>query len=392
MTTHDLRNRVYSIDILRGLVIVLMAIDHTRDMWSLATFAPEDMTQTTAGYFFTRWITHFCAPIFVFLAGTAVCLYYQKVKNKKLLSGFLLKRGLWLILIEIIVINWSWGWDFFWNQWGFFLQVLWVIGIAMIAMAGLIWLSYRNILIISLLMIFGHNLLDGISPEQFGSFDWLWNVLHVRGWIPLNEDGSFGIFMVYPAIPWIGVMGAGYVFGNVMSWSSERRTKFLYQLGLGSIALFIILRFSNLYGDTGDWETQKNALFTVMSFLNTQKYPPSLLFLLMTIGPAFLLLIFFEKWQSKSLDFLRVFGRVPFFFYVLHFSVIHAASILYFKLAHGQWFDLANTGAQNWPEFYTPSLLRMYIAWVVIVIGFYFLCKWYDGYKSQHSYWWLKYT
>ncbi len=392
MAIQSLRSRIHSIDILRGLVIVLMAIDHTRDMWSLTGFTPEDMTQTTAGYFFTRWITHFCAPVFVFLAGTSICLYHQKVNDKKHLSGFLLKRGIWLIVIEILLINWSWSWTLFWNHWGFFLQVIWVIGVAMIAMAGLIWLSYRNILIISLLLIFGHNLLNFITPDQLGAFDWVWKVLHESGWIALNESNSFGMYIVYPIVPWIGVMGVGYVFGLVMNWSSEQRIKLLYQLGFGAIALFIVLRFLNLYGDTVDWEVQKNALYTLMSFLNTQKYPPSLLFLLMTLGPAFLLLILFEKWQTRSMEFFRIFGRVPFFFYVLHFAVIHILSILYFKLVYGEWFDLANTNAQNWPDYYVPSLLRMYIAWAVVVVLFYFLCMWYDSYKSRHAYWWLKYT
>lgn len=388
------RNRFDSIDILRGMVIILMAIDHTRDMWSLTTFAPEDLSQSTVGYFFTRWVTHFCAPVFIFLAGTSICLYFQKIKDKKQLSIFLLKRGLWLIAIEVILINWSWSWSWslFWNQWGFFLQVIWAIGVAMIAMAGLIWLSYRNILIISLLMIFGHNLLNFIVPSQLGTFDWLWKVLHEGGWISLSEQGNFGVYIAYPIIPWIGVMGAGYVFGLVMTWPTEQRIRMLYRLGFAAIGLFILLRFSNFYGDTTDWEIQKNTLFTMMSFLNTQKYPPSLLFLLMTLGPAFLLLIVFEKWQSKGLDALRVFGRVPFFFYVLHFAVIHAASMLYFKLMHGEWFDLTgNSNPESWPVYYQPSLLRMYIAWAAMVVFFYFLCKWYNGYKTRHTYWWLKY-
>ncbi len=392
MTNQEIRNRLDSIDILRGLVIVLMAIDHTRDMWSLTAFTPEDMTQTTAGYFFTRWITHFCAPVFVFLAGTSICLYFQKIQDKKQLTSFLLKRGIWLIAIEIIVINWSWSWTLFWNQWGFFLQVIWVLGVAMIAMAGLIWLSYRNILIISLLMIFGHNLLNFITPDQLGAFDWVWKTLHEGGWISLNGSNSFGIFIAYPLIPWIGVMGAGYVFGLVMSWPEQDRTKMLYRLGFGAIVVFVVLRFLNLYGDTADWEVQKSSLFTLMSFLNTQKYPPSLLFLLMTLGPSFLLLILFEQWQSRKLDFLKIFGRVPFFFYVLHFAVIHIASMIYFRLAHGEWFDLAvNSNAQSWPDYYQPSLIRMYLAWSVIVVLFYFLCKWYDRYKSRHTNWWLKY-
>ncbi len=387
------RMRLESIDILRGLVIVLMAIDHVRDMWSLYPFAPEDLTQTTPGYFFTRWITHFCAPVFVFLAGTSIYLYLQKICDRKQLSAFLLKRGLWLVAIEILLINWSWSWTLpFWS-WGFFLQVIWVLGVSMIAMSALIWLSTSMVLLISLAMIFGHNLLNFVVPADFGSFAMLWTFLHEGGWVPLNQNGSYGIWVAYPIIPWIGVMGAGFALGPIMNWSTERRSQFLWIMGISSVIVFVLLRYSNLYGDTTEWQAQDTALFTVMSFLNTQKYPPSLLFLLMTIGPSFLLLILFEKWRSPLLDILKVFGRVPFFFYVLHFAVIHASSMLYFRLVHGQWFDLANNQQQrgNWPEFYEPSLLRLYLAWAIIVAGFYFLCRWYDQYKSTRSHWWLKY-
>ena len=260
----------------------------------------------------------------------------------------------------------------------------------MIAMAALIWLSDRLILAISLLIIAGHNLFNGVTPADWGGFDWLWIMLHEGGWIGLNSDQSFGMFVVYAALPWIGVMGAGYVFGNLMLFDEQRRTKWLSALGLGFIVLFVALRYSNVYGDTADWEVQRDGLYTLMSFLNTQKYPPSLLFLLMTLGPAFLLLIVFEKFRSRAFDFLRVFGRVPFFFYVLHFVVIHTLSLLYFKIVHGQWFDLANSN-NNWPDFYQPSLIRLYVVWALVVLVFYFLCKWFDRYKSNHSQWWLKY-
>jgi uncharacterized membrane protein len=386
------RKRIHSIDILRGLVIILMAIDHIRDMWALEAYAPEDISATTTGYFFTRWITHFCAPVFVFLAGTSIYLYLQKVKDKKVVSLFLVKRGLWLILIEVIVINWAWSWKMFWNNWSVFLQVIWAIGAAMIVMALLIRLSNKLLLFLSILIIAGHNLLNFIEPNSLGSFDWLWNILHDRGWIGFTADNSSGIFVVYPILPWIGVMAAGFVFGQVMLWEPEKRIKFLWKLGVGCILLFVALRYSNFYGDTGTWVTQKDGWYTFMDFLNTQKYPPSLLFLLMTLGPSFLLLLLFEKWKIKAFNFLEIFGRVPFFFYILHFPVIHFTSMLYYKVTVGEWFDLAKAGnPSNWPEYYKPSLLRLYIVWILIVLFFYFLCKWYNNYKSKHSYWWLKY-
>ena len=388
----SVRKRIHSIDILRGLVIILMAIDHIRDMWALEPFPPEDMANTSTGYFLTRWITHFCAPVFVFLAGTSIFLYLQKVKDKKLVSKFLLKRGLWLILVEVIIINWAWSWKLFWSNWGVLLQVIWVLGICMIVMAFLIRLSNKILLTLSLFIIAGHNLLNFITPNDFGNFDWFWKLFHEGGWISLTQDNSFGIFVVYPILPWIGVMTAGFVFGRVLLWDSEKRIKLLLKLGLGCILVFILLRYSNLYGDTGIWQSQKNGLFTFLDFLNTQKYPPSFLFLLMTLGPSFLALILFEKWKNKLFNVFKIFGRVPFFFYILHFPVIHFASMLYFKIAKGEWFDLTNSGAStNWPEYYHPSLVRLYVVWIATVIGFYFLCKWYDNYKSRKNYWWLKY-
>lgn len=386
------RPRINSLDILRGLVIILMAIDHIRDMWALTPYTPEDMTQTTPGYFFTRWITHFCAPVFVFLAGTSIYLFKQKVNDLNKVARFLLTRGIWLIFIEIILVNWAWSWKMPWNYWGFFLQVIWVIGVCMIIVAGLIRLPQKALLGLSILIIAGHNLLNFITPKDFGTLDWVWKFLHEGGWVAIAADNSWGIYVAYPLIPWVGVIGAGYVFGEVMSWNSEKRTKWLWRLGLGSILLFLILRLPNLYGDTDTWEVQKNALYSFMDILNTQKYPPSLQFLLMTLGPSFLLLILFERLSGPAMDFLRIFGRVPFFFYALHFPVIHITSILYFRILHGEWFDLANGGQpEKWPNYYEPSLIRLYLVWIIIVGGFYFLCRWFNTYKSTHKYWWLKY-
>ncbi len=392
MNQLESRNRLVSLDILRGMVIVLMAIDHVRDFWSLEAFAPEDLSQTSPEYFFTRWITHFCAPVFVFLAGTSSFLYGQKINDIKALSQFLLVRGLWLIFIEIMLINFSFSFGFIWNEWGFFLQVIWAIGVSMVALSALVWLSDKWLLTVALLLIFGHNLLNAIVPVDLGSLAWLWKMLHEGGYQALNSSGTYGVYFAYPVLPWIGVMGAGYVFGRVMLFDQAKRFKWLWRLGLGVIALFVILRFSNLYGDTAVWSTQKDALFTLMSFLNTQKYPPSLLFLLMTLGPAFLLLIWFEKRTNRVFEWLKVFGRVPFFFYVLHFFVIHLTSLMYFRMVHGEWFDLINNqNSRNWPDFYQPSLVRLYLVWAGTILTFYFLCRWFDRYKSSHKQWWLKF-
>lgn len=392
MNEVSLRKRIESLDVLRGLVIILMALDHVRDFWSVEAFQPEDLTQTSPEYFFTRWITHFCAPIFVFLAGTSAFLYQAKINDKKQLSRFLLTRGLWLIFIEVVVVNSSWSLGFFLTSWGFFLQVIWAIGVSMLVLAALIWLSDALILLIAVLLIFGHNAFNAVVPADLGSLAWLWTVLHEGGWVALNAQGNWGMFVAYPLIPWVGVMAAGYVFGRVMMLAPADRFRWLWGLAGACLLLFVVLRYSNLYGDTTPWTSHKDDLFTVMSFLNTQKYPPSLLFLLMTLGPGFVLLWLFEKKPWGWLGFLKTFGRVPFFFYVLHFIVIHLTSLLYFRLVHGQWFDLANTqNPQKWPDFYEPSMLRLYLAWALTVWAFYYLCRWFDRYKSTHRQWWLKY-
>lgn len=382
--------RVDSLDVLRGLIIVIMALDHVRDFWGAETFQAEDLTQTYPTYFFTRIVTHLCAPIFIFLAGASAFLYEQKVKDKMELSKFLLSRGIWLVFIEIMLVNPSWNLAYFWSSGWLFLQVIWAIGISMIVLAGLIWLGKKTVLVISLLLIFGHNALNFITPEDFGSLSWVWTFLHESGFFTVGGENGFGIFVAYPLIPWIGVMGAGYCFGQVMLWEPAERIKWLVRGGLGLILIFIGLRGTNWYGDTADWTVQKDGLFTLMSFLNTQKYPPSLLYLCMTLGPGLLLLALFEKWTRFN-AFFKTFGRVPFFFYVLHFPFIHLTSIFYHRIRYGEWFDMVNLSSEQWPAFYQPSLWLVYVAWIGTVAVFYFLCRWYNQYKFNHNYWWLKY-
>ncbi len=385
------RKRINSLDILRGLVIIFMAIDHIRDMFAV-TQTPEDMQPLQAGFFFTRWITHFCAPVFVYLAGTAAFLYGEKINDKAALSRFLLSRGIWLIIIEVVLINQSWSLSLPIFTGFLFLQVIWAIGWAMIVLAALIWLPQWAIVVFSIALIAGHNLLDGIKPESFGQFDWLWQILHVgRYWIPFNKNETFGLFIAYPLIPWVAVMSIGYVFGNVMKWEQKRRFRFLLQWGIGLTVLFIALRATNWYGDPRPWSVQDNFLGTVMSFLNTEKYPPSFLFLLMTLGPALLILIPFEKMQGKLADIIITFGRVPFFFYVLHLPILSLAAITWHYIRYDQYFNFFITNPQNYPADYTPQLWLVYVIWLLFLIPMYFLCKWYWRYKSTHDAWWLKY-
>lgn len=386
-------NRVSSLDVLRGLVIVIMALDHVRDFFAATPFAPEDVSQTTPAWFFTRWVTHFCAPVFVFLAGAGAYLYGLKAGSARALSRFLLVRGLWLVFLEFTVINLSWMFEWPWNEGFMFGQVIWVIGVSMIVLAGLSRLPLPWVVGFGLVLIAGHNLLDGIRPEMLGSLGWLWTFLHIGfGWIPFNAEQSFGFLVVYPLIPWVGVMALGYAFGPVMRWAPERRQKWLWRAGLGIILLFVALRTTNWYGDAQHWAPQeKGVVYSLLSFLNTSKYPPSLLYLCMTLGPGMLLLLWFERWRGAVPAFLQVFGRVPFFFYFLHFSIINAASRAYFYLAKGWHVDFFSNPPAKWPEGYEPSLGLAYVAWALLIAGMYFLCRWYGKYKFSHDYWWLKY-
>lgn len=271
---------------------MIMALDHVRDFfhWSAFHYDPLDFTQTTTAIFLTRWITHFCAPVFVFLAGTSAWLSGFK-KGKKRLSAFLLTRGIWLLFVEVLVMNFAFTFNF--HPGSIFLQTIWALGVSMMALSFLIYLPKRVILLLSLAIVFGHNLLDNVHVGGGGFSELGWSMLHESKFLPLHP---VGIFVLYPVLPWIGVMAAGYCFGELYtSLTADNRKKKLILLGSLCIFLFIVIRFTNVYGNLGPWEKQKSLVFTILSFINTTKYPPSLLYSLMTIGPAILLLAFLEK-------------------------------------------------------------------------------------------------
>ena len=381
--------RIHSVDLLRGLVIVIMALDHTRDFFHINSFSPEDLTQTHGFLFFTRWITHFCAPVFLFLSGLSAFLHGSRSGlSKNGLAKFLALRGLWLIFVEIVIINFAWQFDY-----GFlFGQVIWAIGVSMIALAALIYLPWRVILGISLLMIAGHNLLDPITPEQFGGFGWVWKILHEGGWMPFGDGApTSGFYAAYPVVPWIGVMSLGYASGKLFQLEPARRDRYLMIGGAAIFAAFLALRFSNLYGDASLWSVQERGpVITLLSFLNVTKYPPSLLFLLMTLGPALVLMPFFERMRGPIAAFFTVYGKVPFFFYILHFFLIHLLALLWFGLTVGAWdYDVYTTA--TFPDV-EPSLVRVYIATAVVVGLLYLPCRWFGGFKKRHRDWaWLSY-
>jgi uncharacterized membrane protein len=393
LTVH--RTRIHSIDIVRGFVMIIMALDHVRDFFHNDAFLndPTNLETTNPWLFFTRWITHFCAPVFVFLAGTSAFLSGQR-KTKKQLSKFLITRGLWLVFVELFIVTLGWTFNPLYNV--FILQVIWAIGISMIILGLLVLLSFKVILIYGLLVVFGHNLLNFYPAAASDQGGVLWNIVYAGFFylIPLGEK-HFAI-IIYAFMPWSGVMALGYCFGvwfqnNV---SPALRKKRLIWLGTGMILLFIVLRFINIYGDPAQFAQQsRGAFFSFLSFINTTKYPPSLLFLCMTLGPAIIALAFLEKTKSRAADFCMLYGRVPFFYYVLHFYIIHLLCVVAF-FASG--YTTSQIITPEFPFLFRPptfgfDLWAVYVIWMAVVLILYPLCRWYSRYKATHGHWWLSY-
>ncbi len=394
MQIPPVNKRIESIDLLRGLVMVIMALDHVRDYFhrDAFLFAPTDLDQTNGFLFFTRWITHFCAPVFVFLAGTSAFLAGER-KGKKELSRFLISRGLWLILLELTVINFAWFFDTGFHN--ILLIVIWVIGLGMIVLSGLIWLPRRWILGFGLALVLGHNLLDGMTVPGQGVAAILWSVMHQ---FQLFQFGEFTLFIGYPAIPWVGVMALGYAAGSLYSKAAhpENRRKWLLRIGLSATIGFVLLRALDVYGDPSGWEVRANPLFTLLSYLNTSKYPPSLLYLLMTLGPALLFLRFAEKKNIPLQKQLSVIGRVPLFYYVAHLYLIHAVAMLAAVLTGYPWQAMV---LPVWVNFATSlpgygfGLLSTWFIWLAVVVSLYPACVLWDKFKAQHKHkWWVGYV
>lgn len=369
-------SRLLGIDRLRGLVIALMALDHVRDFFSPTPFWPDDLPGTTPGWFFTRWITHLCAPVFVLLAGSSAFVREQKY-GKAAQSRYLLTRGLMLVLLEVTVINLSWQFSYSF----IFLQVIWALGIGMIVLAGLIWLPRWAIALFAFSQILLHNLLDGLPQPDLGFF---WGLLHFQNYYPLHSSG-FGVFVAYPIIPWLGVMAAGYLLGEWLLTSVEKRQQKLVVTGLLLLGLFVVLRSFNGYGDHQLWASQpQGAIYTVMSFLDASKYPPSLLYLCVTLGPALLLLALFDKWAPPLDRGLMLFGRHPLFVYVIHIPLIHVASLAFMHVLYGDQPNLF--GPQPYfPPGYEYSLLRTWIAWALVLAVLFVMTRWWSqrGQKSN---------
>lgn len=381
------RPRLESVDVVRGVIMILMALDHTRDFFGNPAQNPTDMATTTPGLFFTRWITHFCAPVFFLLTGTGAYLSLRR-KSIPELSRFLFTRGLWLIFLELVVVR-CLGYQFNVDYRVTMLLVLWALGWSMIVLSALVHLPAQVVTLFGLLMIAGHNLLDGVQLANP-----LWSILHGPGFVFRSPEHV--VFAIYPLIPWVGVTAAGYGLGQVYGWDGERRRAFLLRLGLALTAAFLVLRGVNLYGDPSRWAPQKDALFTVMSFLNTTKYPPSLLFLLMTLGPAMLFLRAVDAGTPPVLRPALAYGRVPLFYFVVHFPLIHLLAVITCLARYGtaHWMfqspDLANYPYTQ-PPGWGYSLPVVYLVWVLVVAGLYLPCRWFAGLKQRRSDVWLSY-
>jgi len=371
--------RVLSIDILRGLVMVLMTLDHVRTFFSNANFNPLDLTQSNIPLFLTRWITHLCAPTFIFLAGIGAYLSLKRGKTKQQLSRFLLLRGCWLIFLDLTVVRLSWRFDL--NLTFSAAGVLWAIGWSMIFLAAIIYLPTRTILAIELrsasasaiLLIVGHNLFDNVQVEQLGNIGWLWAMFHERTMI--EPISGFRLFILYPLIPWIGVIALGYVFGTLFEMEKYRRLQLLRKIGLSMIVAFIIIRPTNIYGDPNPWSIQSSFPKTLLSFIDCHKYPPSLLYLLITLGMAILLLYYFEKSNIRYFQPLIILGQEPLFFYVIHVYLIHITAILFAFSRYGiEPFTFSQLAISWKPKAFGYNLPIVYLIWLLITFLLYIIC------------------
>ena len=407
--------RIQSIDIVRGAVMLLMAIDHVRVYSGLPAGGP------TPGIFLTRWITHFVAPAFIFLAGTSAFLHGRKLADTRTLAGFLLMRGLWLVLLELTVLRVAWTFNF---DFGHYLLagVIWVIGWCMVLLSGLIFLPMRALAAFGLVIVLGHNILDRFSQSLYSTLEqshwsWLWQVLYFGGPIQMGEHGPT-LFVLYSIVPWVGVMALGYVFGRVMIMDELSRRRICLTLGATCIVAFLVLRGFNLYGDPRPWSAPAHPVSVQsqtsgasasaaaanpapatpprrpqapawISFLNTTKYPASLLFLLMTLGPLLFVLPLLENAGGRAATVLKTFGRVPFFYYVLHIPLIHLAAVIVSLLRTGSvapWLFM-NHPVMNPPSppGYVWSLGLLYLVWVIVVTVLYVPCRWFAGLKQRRK-------
>ena len=381
------RARIESIDVVRGVIMIVMALDHVRDFFGNSSVNPTNLAQTTIPLFFTRWITHFCAPVFFLLTGTGAYLSLRK-KSRRQLSRFLFTRGLWLIFLELVVTR-GLGWQFNFDYHVTMLFILWALGWAMIVLSAVVYLPASIVTTFGIVMIATHNLFDSVESSNP-----LWTILHSPNFI-VNRPGHV-VFVPYPLIPWIGVTAAGYGLGQIYSWPSARRKELLLRLGIALTAAFFVLRGIDAYGEPQRWSAQKSAAFTALSFLNNTKYPPSLLFLLMTLGPAMLFLWAVDVRTPRWLRPALTIGKVPMFYYLLHIPLIHLLAIAVCYARYGQihWmFESPSIGQFpiTPPPGWGYSLPIVYLLWICVVLALYPLCRWFAGVRQRRNDPWLSY-
>lgn len=386
MTEPTARTRIESVDLLRGIVMIIMALDHTRDFFGTFGANPTNLASTTVPLFLTRWITHICAPTFFLLTGTGAGLA-SATKSPAQLSRYLITRGLLLIVLELTLLR-GLAYQFNFDYQVTLLLVIWALGWAMIFLGLIVFLPISAIAAIGLTMILGHNALDGVQWNHP-----LWTILHRPGFLIQGEQT---VFVAYPLVPWLGVTAVGYALSEVYRWEAARRSRFLLAAGLGAIVVFVVLRATNLYGDPFPWASRDSTAFTILSFLNTNKYPPSLLFLLMTSGPALLILALadrgFPGWMRPAV----VYGRVPFFYYFAHFAFIHLLAVSVAFAIHGtaHWmFESPSLGQYPFtpPPHWGFSLPMVYAVWILVVVLLYGPCKKVSELKATRRFPWLSY-
>jgi uncharacterized membrane protein len=381
------RVRIESVDLLRGVIMILMALDHTRDFFGKTGINPTDPAQTTVALFFTRWVTHFCAPVFFLLTGTGAYLSLRKRSTHEL-GRFLFTRGLWLIFLELTVFR-CLGFQFNFDYQFSLLNVLWALGWAMIVLSALVYLPASMVTVLGAALIVFHNFFDSLQSSKP-----LWTILHSPNFLFVTPRHS--VFVIYTLIPWVGVTATGYGLGQVYAWEPNRRRSFLLRAGLAIAAAFVAIRAINMYGDPIRWSTQKSLVFTALSFLNTSKYPPSLLFLLMTLGPALLFLCVMDVATPRLLRPALIFGKVPMFYFLLHIPFIHLLAVIvcYGRYGHAHWMfespDIANFPFTQ-PPGWGFSLAIVYLIWMFVVVALYPACHWFAGFKQRRSDPWLSY-
>ncbi len=388
------RERVYSIDVLRGLVMILMALDHVRDFVHQPAFSSDPLDPQTSypALYFTRWVTHFCAPLFVLLSGMSVQLMNAR-KSKAELSRFLFTRGLWLILIEVTVVSFGLTFNPFMNV--LVLQVIWAIGVSFLFLALLVFLPWQAVLALGLIITLGHNMLDYPEAQPGFKASPLWEFAHSAQYAFFPVFPGHGLLVLYPFLPWTGIMLLGYGIGRIFlpDVTVAKRKRGLITAGLAMIGIFFLLRAVNVYGDPRPWQPFATLQQTVFSFMNVAKYPPSLLYTCITIGPGLLALAAFEHARGRFAQVCRVYGSVPFFYYIIHFYAIHLLCMILFFI-HGYGVnDIVNP---NVPFLFRPndfgySLGVVYLIWIALVAVLYRPCKWYSEYKRTHRQWWLSY-